>query len=99
MQITVLVEPMNGQGFRASCGEPFRATAEAATREEVLKKLQDELQARLKNGAEVVTLEVSDKEHPWLKFAGMYKDDPLFDEWKQAMAEYRDQIEKDDDSL
>ena len=99
MQITVLLEPMNGKGFRATGAQPFGLSAEGATREEALGKLQQEVQDRLKNGAEVVSLEVSDNDNPWLKAAGMYKDDPVFDEWQQAIAEYRDQIEKDDDYL
>jgi hypothetical protein len=97
MQINVLVEPMNGQGFRATGAQPFALSAEGATREEALKKLQEEVCNRLKNGAEVVALEVTADEHPLLKYAGMFKDDPRIEEWKQCMAEYRDQVEKDDD--
>jgi hypothetical protein len=39
------------------------------------------LQARLEK-AEIVTLEIDPPkaEHPWMKFAGMFKDDPQFDE-------------------
>ncbi len=99
MNITVLVEQMNGKGFRASCGEPFRISADAETREEALKKLKVEVDARLSSGAEVVAMEVGTPEHPLLHLAGILKDNPLLDEWKRAMAEYRDQIEKDDDYL
>ena len=48
-------------------------------------------------GAEIVPLDVGNETHPWLQFAGMFKDDPMLDEWKQAMADYRDQVEKDDE--
>jgi hypothetical protein len=96
MQIAVLVEPMNGKGFRATSTQPFDISTEGPTREEALKKLQAELQARLSGGAEVVFLDVPAEANPWLKIAGIYKDDPLFDEWQQAMADYRDQVEKDD---
>src|SRR5580700_1133680 len=27
--------------------------------------------------------------NPWLEGAGMFRDDPLFDDWQQAIAEYR----------
>ena len=97
MQIAVLVEPLNGTGFRATSTRPFDIITEGPTREEALKKLQDELQAKISNGAEVVLLDVPAEPNPWLKIAGMYKDDSMFEEWKQAMAEYRDQVEKDDD--
>lgn len=96
MQLEVLIEPMNGRGFRASGAGPFRVSVDGATREEALKKLQDEIQTRIRSGAEIITLEMPAESNPWLKIAGMYKDDPMLEEWKQAMAEYRDQIEKDD---
>jgi predicted RNase H-like HicB family nuclease len=99
MQITVLIEPKNGNGYRASNNAPFGASAEGTTREEALKKLQDEIQAQLRSGAEIVAMELPVEPHPLLKYAGILKDNPLLEEWKQAMAEYRDQIEKDDDYL
>ena len=30
-----------------------------------------------------------EKPHPWLELAGMFKDDPFFDEFVEAMAEER----------
>jgi hypothetical protein len=56
------------------------------------------LQNRLHNGAEIVTLEIAPATHPWMGFAGMFKDDPLLEEWKQAMAEYRRQIDEEPDA-
>jgi hypothetical protein len=53
------------------------------------------LRAGAASGARLVTLQVSDGENPWLKMSGMYKDDPLFDKWQQAIADYRRQIEED----
>src|SRR5260221_2678063 len=88
MQINVLVEPMNGNGFRATGSEPFGMTAEGATREEALDRLKGQVQARLRGGAEVVALEVTPEVHPLMKYAGIFKDDLLIGEWKKAMAEY-----------
>ena len=31
----------------------------------------------------------TEKSHPWLEFAGIFKDDPSFDEFVEAMAEER----------
>jgi hypothetical protein len=31
----------------------------------------------------------TEKPHPWLEFAGIFKDDPSFDEFVEAMAEER----------
>ncbi|MBN4006547.1 hypothetical protein [Nostoc sp. LPT] len=49
------------------------------TKEEAIEKLIQLLQERK---PEIVTLEIErpQTEHPWIKFAGMFKDDPQFDE-------------------
>jgi hypothetical protein len=99
MQINVLVEPMNGKGFRASGSAPFDIVAEGATRDEALAQLREKVQARMSGGAEVVTLDVDMTKHPIMKYAGIFKDNPLLEEWKQAMKEYRDEIEEDDNYL
>jgi predicted RNase H-like HicB family nuclease len=51
------------------------------TENEALEKLQHLLQKRLKN-SRIVTLEINSPQidNPWLKVAGMYNDNPLFDE-------------------
>jgi hypothetical protein len=97
MQITVIVERLKRNGYRARGAEPFALTGKGATREEALRKLRAKIQARLKNGVEVVGLEVGPEPNPWVEFAGMFKDDPMIGEWKQAMADYRKEIEEDPD--
>lgn len=95
MQIPVLVERLKSNGYRARGAEPFAVSAKGATREEALAKLREKIQARLKKGTELVGLEVGSRAHPWMEFAGMFKGDPLIDEWVQSMAEYRQQVEDD----
>jgi hypothetical protein len=95
MQISVLVEPVVGNGYRARGAEPFGFTAEGATREEAIAKVRQLCQARLSDGAEVVTLEVGSQPHPWLPFAGMFKDDPDFQEVLEIMAENRKKMDED----
>jgi hypothetical protein len=97
MQIPVLIEPIAGNGYRARGGEPLALVVEAPTREEALAKLQEQLQARLRNGAEIVPLETAPQPHPLAKFVGMFKGDPLIKHWKKSMAEYRRQIDQDAD--
>src|SRR5437016_5202576 len=97
MQIPILIEEVPGNGYRSRGGEPFALCAEGATREEVLAKLQEQLQARMKAGDAIVPLEVPAAPHPLIRFAGMFEHNPLYDEWKAAMAEYRRQIEEDPD--
>jgi hypothetical protein len=95
VQIPVLVEPIDGQGYRARGGEPLALTAEGPTREAALANLKEQLQARLRNGAEVVPLDLTVAPHPFAEFVGIFKDDPLVEDWKKAMADYRRQIDQD----
>jgi predicted RNase H-like HicB family nuclease len=68
--------------------------ARGSTREEALSNLHYVLAARLEK-AEIVPLELPlpDTENPWVKFAGMFKDDPLFDEFVEDMATYRRELD------
>jgi len=97
VQIPILIEPIAGNGYRASGGAPLSVVVEAPTREEALAKLKEQLQARLRDGAEIVPLEMAPQPHPLAKFVGMFKDDPLIEGWKKSMAEYRRHIDKDPD--
>jgi hypothetical protein len=99
MQIPVLVERLKTNGYRARGSQPFAVTAKGATREEALSKLREKIQRRLKDGTELVELELHASQSPLLKFAGMFKDDPLFDDWQKAIAEYRREVEEDPDYL
>ena len=99
MQIPVLIERVKGNGYRARGTEPFAISAKGATREEALAKLRAKIQTRLKNGTEIVGLEIGAQPHPWMEFAGMFKDDPWIDDWKKSIEEYRQRIEDDPDAL
>lgn len=99
MQIAVLVERVAGNGYRASGAEPFAVTVRASTREKALAKLREKIQARLKKGAELVNLDVEASAHPWMKFAGMFRDDPYFAGWQKAIAEYRQEVDEAPDYL
>jgi hypothetical protein len=97
MQIPVLVEKMKGNGYRARGAEPFALSARGSTHDEALTKLQTKIQARLKNGTEIVGLEVGQQPHPLAEFAGMFKDDPLFEDVLKIMAENRKRMDEDPD--
>jgi hypothetical protein len=91
VQIPILVEPMTNNGYRATCGPPLALSAEGATRNEAVDKLALLLQDRLSNGAEIVAAEVPARvvESPWVKYAGMFKGDPMFAEGVEIMKENR----------
>jgi hypothetical protein len=66
----------------------------APTREEALKNLNELVDTRLQN-VEIVTgvIEAPKSEHPWMKFAGKYKDDPQFDDMLADIEAYRRELD------
>ena len=96
MQIPVLVEPVANNGFRATAGEPLPLSAEGATPDEALRNLRTALDRQLRNGKQLASVELPATDNPWLAVAGICDPgDPLVKEWKQAMAEYRQEVEDD----
>src|ERR1051326_1191345 len=88
MEISVVIEPAAGNGYRATWGGPGMV-AEGKTRDEALEALRLAIEKRMSSGAALVTLQVPDVAWGWLRYEGAYENDPLFDEWQQAIAEYR----------
>jgi hypothetical protein len=97
MNIPVLVERVNANGYRARSGEPIVLTAEGATEEEALRHLSDAIRQRVTEGAKILALDIDDGDKPWKGFSGWLRDDPMYDEWQEAMAEYRRQVEEGPD--
>ena len=95
MKMPVYVEPVENNGFRARSGEPLALTSEGATADEAVRRLQEMVAARLARGGRVIEIDVPPSSNPWLRLAGMFKDDPLFEEWQQAIAERRREIDAD----
>lgn len=57
------------------------------------------LQRRLQEvQAEIEALRAA-QTSPWVRMAGIFKDDPYFDEWQQAIEDYRRQIDEDPNVL
>ena len=97
MQIPVLVERVKSNGYRARGTEPFALSAKGSAREEALAKLHAKIQTRLKNGTELIGLEIGQQAHPLAEFAGMFKDDSDFQDVLQIMAENRKKMNEDAD--
>lgn len=95
MKLSVYVERVENNGFRARSGEPLALTGEGTTADEAVRRLQERIATRLAQGGQVVEIDVPAAGNPWLRLAGMFKDDPLFDEWQQAIAERRREIDAD----
>jgi hypothetical protein len=97
MQIAILVEPVTNSGYRATCGPPLGVSAEGATRDEAVDRVELLLRDRLCHGVELVAAEVPARavENPWVKYAGMFKDDPMFAEVLEIMKENRKKDHED----
>ncbi|MBP0030858.1 hypothetical protein [Roseofilum sp. Guam] len=69
---------------------------ETNTKEEALQELQKIVGQRL-GDSEIVSLEIEvplpQSEHPWMKFAGMLKDDPDLEEFLAFIEEDRRQLD------
>ncbi|HKB06052.1 MAG TPA: hypothetical protein VKD90_27910 [Gemmataceae bacterium] len=63
----------------------------------MLADLQKQLQERLKSGAEVISLDVAPRPHPLARFAGMFKDNPLFEIWQTSIAKHCRDVDADPD--
>ncbi|MFI5454390.1 MAG: hypothetical protein ACHRXM_02975 [Isosphaerales bacterium] len=99
MIIPVLIEPIGDGGYRASGGPPFAISVQGASREKALGRLQVEIQGKIDGGAVFVPLEVGPNlVNPWLQGAGMFRDNPLFNAWRESIAEYRRSVDQDSDS-
>ena len=95
MSLTVLIEPSLSGGFRAATGGPIPMEVHAASRDEALDKIKSMLRLRAADGAVFLDLE-SSNDHAFSDRIGFLKDEPLFDEWQQAIQEYRDQDDRNE---
>ncbi|MFN6473335.1 MAG: type II toxin-antitoxin system HicB family antitoxin [Nostoc sp. SerVER01] len=90
---SVLVEAKEG-GYQATVWGLPDCHVFSATREEALNNLHELINTRFQN-VEIVTQEIEapKSEHPWMKFAGMYKDNPLFEDVLSNIEAYRRQVD------
>lgn len=92
--LTVLMEQETEGKYQAMVLGLPDCKADGNTREEALTKISSILGDRLEK-TELIYLEIKPPkpEHPWMKFAGMFKDDPQFDDMLediQALRRERD---------
>jgi len=92
--LTVLMEQETEGNYHAMVLGLPDCKAQGNTREEAITNITSILGDRLEK-AELIYLEIKPPkpEHPWMKFAGMFKDDPQFDDMLediQALRRERD---------
>jgi hypothetical protein len=101
VDVTVIIEPVAGNGYRATGagGLSVGLTAEGATSAEAIDRLAVQVQARVTAGAELAQVSVVVGASPWKQDAGYLRDEPLYGPWREAMEEYRRGLDEDPDAL
>ncbi|RUT00982.1 hypothetical protein DSM106972_069880 [Dulcicalothrix desertica PCC 7102] len=99
LKLNVLLEDKEDGTITASVIEFPAYKVEAANRQQAFEAIKQLLDSRLKN-AEIVPLEIEASHaqvspNPWVRFAGIFKDDPYFKEIADAI---RSERESKDDS-
>ncbi|MEZ4862908.1 MAG: hypothetical protein R3C14_16440 [Caldilineaceae bacterium] len=101
MTYYVMVENGAAQHYTATIIGWPNCVADGATREEAITRVKRRFTEQL-NHVEIVPVELeieAQPHHPWTKFAGMYAENPLFDEVLDAIQAYRNEIDADETVL
>ncbi|NOT56422.1 MAG: hypothetical protein HOP18_17630 [Deltaproteobacteria bacterium] len=72
---------------------------EEETREAALAQIKQQLMAYLSQAPEVIPIEIETSPsaaHPWLQFAGMWADDPTWDDFVSEVATHRQEMDAAD---
>lgn len=101
MEVPVIIEPVVGSGYRVTGagGLSVGLTSEGATAAEAIERLSVQIQTRLHAGAKLTELNVATGQAPWKQDAGYLADDPLYQPWRDAMQEYRRELDEDPEAL
>lgn len=96
MEISVIVEKVHGNGFRARVSIPDALSIEGPSRDAVLTGMKALLQQKLTE-VEVVRLhvDVPGEDNPWLAVAGMWNNNPDALEAEEYSRQYRQQVDAD----
>lgn len=98
MDVSVILEQVEGNGYRATAFAPVSLVAEADTRDEAVDRIRAMLQEKL-SGAELIQVDVpvSPSANPWLAVAGTWQDHPDVNEVAENIEEYRREVDADPD--
>ena len=101
VEVPVIIEPVAGNGYRATGagGLSVGLIAEGATAAEAIDRLADQVRMRVNAGAKLAELSIAASAAPWRQDAGYLHDDPLYEPWREAMEEYRRQLDEDPEAL
>ncbi|MBD2502374.1 hypothetical protein [Anabaena azotica] len=98
LKLHILLERNNEGNFIASVLEIPNTQVEAPTQEQAVQELKKLLSTRLEK-IEIIPVEIKlhqeEVENPWMKFAGVFKDDTDFAEIADALRAERNAVEED----
>jgi hypothetical protein len=89
MDISVLLEPLPDRRFRASTGAPWQVECSADTPDEAVEGLRRQIAAHLQAGAKILSISVDQDAHPFARYVGDLRDDPMLADFQAAIQEYR----------
>src|SRR5947207_7423391 len=94
MQVTVFVEQLDDQTYRAETAPPVVLVTAGRTRDEAIERLRMLAQQRLTAG-DMVRLDIPEVPvtHPWTPFAGIWKGHSDLDAVLEHIAEARRQLD------
>jgi hypothetical protein len=100
MDVSVMLEQVQGNGYRATALVPTPLVAEAPTRDEAVDKIRALISEKLSQ-AELIQIQVpvSTESNPWLAIAGIWRDHPDIDEVEENIQAYRREIDADPDRI
>lgn len=99
MKMFVLLDPLAEGGYNATLLGWPEVTAQGTTEEEALNNVRLAVRVRLAQ-AKIVPIELEEvpADHPWLRLAGMFQDNPLVDEVEAEIASYRCEVDTREDT-
>jgi hypothetical protein len=100
MTYDVLIQSQPGGLYRATVLGWPELSVTGDSEQTVIERIWQAIRERLEQG-KLVRIEVDGKvtsmttlEHPWLRFLGMWKDDPTFDDLLARMETYRRELDE-----
>ena len=97
MHVSVLLEQLNDNAYRATSFLPVPLVAEASTRKQALDRIREMIRDKLSKG-EVIQVEVPGEAEiadPWRAMIGIWKDNPDAADIVENMREYRKKVDAD----
>jgi hypothetical protein len=92
----VLISEQSAGGYQATVLGGSDCQGSGVTKKEAIANLNQAINTRLET-TEIASLQIVNPhaEHPWMKFAGMHEENPLFDEVLASIETDRQQLDMD----